>query len=519
MLVLEGGADDRRRHALRGAHASRASCTTSARPSIRWWPGSPFLRTLPLGEHGLELAAPGRRARAPARRRHGGGARALARRDGRVDRRRRRTRLPTADGAARARRRAGCCPQLLGPLRPPRHPVPLARFGLSALRSATGLARGALPRRARAARCSRAAPRTRCCRLEQPATAAVRPGARAARPRGRLADRARRLAAIADALARTCARSAARSAPDSPVESLDELPAARAVLLDLDAAAGAAGGRRRGCPTATGARSARYRYGPGRLQARLGARRADPLDGPGVPPRRARCTWAARSTRSPPPSARWPRAGSRAAVRAGGAADASSTRAARRRASTTAWAYCHVPARLGARHDRAHRGAGRALRARLPRPGARPRSAMGPARRSSATTRTTSAATSTAARQDLRQLFARPVARPSRTRPRRAASTSARRPRRPAAACTACAATTPRGPRCGARSSRPRQAHRAAGEAVHERARVARRSTRRRWRRSIPPARACRPTARRPTSAPLSRATARSSFGLMELSG
>ena len=37
------------------------------------------------------------------------------------------------------------------------------------------------------------------------------------------------------------------------------------------------------CPRATAARSARYRYGPGRLQARLRAGRPGALDGPGLP--------------------------------------------------------------------------------------------------------------------------------------------------------------------------------------------------------------------------------------------
>ncbi len=63
----------------------------------------------------------------------------------------------------------------------------------------------------------------------------------------------------------------------------------------------------------------------------------------------------------------------------------------------TLWAYCHVPNGGGRRHDRAHRGAARALRAGLPRRRARP-----PQRRlvaaSSPTTRTTSAATSPAVR-------------------------------------------------------------------------------------------------------------------------
>ena len=69
--------------------------------------------------------------------------------------------------------------------------------------------------------------------LEQPRHGVVRAGARAARPRRRLADRARRLAAIADALAAHLRSLGGEIRTASPVESLDDLPPARAVLLDL----------------------------------------------------------------------------------------------------------------------------------------------------------------------------------------------------------------------------------------------------------------------------------------------
>ena len=98
------------------------------------------------------------------------------------------------------------------------------------------------------------------------------------------------------------------------------------------------------------------------------------LDGPipwtsdALPPRRRPSTSAARSPRSRSPSARRGRdAARRAAVRAPRAARASSTTRARRTGKHTAWAYCHVPQRLGRRRDRRDRGAGRALRAGLPR--------------------------------------------------------------------------------------------------------------------------------------------------------
>ena len=75
----------------------------------------------------------------------------------------------------------------------------------------------------------------------------------------------------------------------------------------------------------------------------------------------------------------------------------------------TAWAYCHVPYGSAERHDRPHRGAGRALRAGLPRP--HPRAQRDRAGRLRArATATSSAATSTAARWTSPTLF-RPVRR------------------------------------------------------------------------------------------------------------
>ena len=318
-------------------------------------------------------------------------------------------------------------PALLGPLRPPRHPVPFARFGLSAVRSAAGLARVALPRARARRRCSPAARRTRC-------------SASSSRSRRRSAwcSRCSRHAvgwpiarggsqSIADALAAHLRSLGGEIRTASPVESVDELPAARALLLDLTPrqVLRVAGGRLPGgYRRALGALPLR----PGRVQARLGARRADPVDARrSAAARGDGARGRARSRRSPPPSARWPRAGVRAAVRAAGAADASSTRAARPRASTSAWAYCHVPHGFGA--DMTER-----IEAQIERfaPGFRDL-VLGPvapwARRTwSATTRTTWAATSTAARRTCVQLFARPVPRLVALRhPGATASTSARR--------------------------------------------------------------------------------------------
>ena len=99
---------------------------------------SPFFRTLPLAAHGLDLIQP------PVALAHpfdDGAAAALTRPVSE-------TAVTLGEDAVAYERLMGpllrdadqLIPQLMGPLRPPRHPVALARFGLSALRSAEGLA-------------------------------------------------------------------------------------------------------------------------------------------------------------------------------------------------------------------------------------------------------------------------------------------------------------------------------------------------------------------------------------------
>ena len=100
---------------------------------------SPFLSSLPLAEHGLELVHPDAPLAHPL---DDGSAVVLER-----------SVEETARGLgadAQAYRRLfdplvrsadELMHEILGPLRPPRHPLVLARFGASALRSATGLAR------------------------------------------------------------------------------------------------------------------------------------------------------------------------------------------------------------------------------------------------------------------------------------------------------------------------------------------------------------------------------------------
>jgi len=101
--------------------------------------GSPFLSGLPLAEHGLELVHPP----APLAHPLDDGTAVLLERSVAATARGlgpdaeayRRMMEPLVRDAERL------LPQILGPLRPPRHPLVLARFGLDALSSANGLAR------------------------------------------------------------------------------------------------------------------------------------------------------------------------------------------------------------------------------------------------------------------------------------------------------------------------------------------------------------------------------------------
>ena len=204
--------------------------------------------------------------------------RALAGRD------RRRRSAPTraayreADGAARARRRRAAR-RLLGPARACRATRSLlARFGAARAALAPALAALALPGRARAgavrrpgraldpaARARRSARRSAWC-SRAPGTPSAGRSRAAARSDRRRAGRA------------TCARSAARSRPAAASTSLDELPPARAVLLDVTPRQllALAGDR---LPGALPPPARALPLRPGRLQARLGARRPDPVDG------------------------------------------------------------------------------------------------------------------------------------------------------------------------------------------------------------------------------------------------
>ena len=175
--------------------------------------------------------------------------------------------------------------------------------------------------------------------------------------------------AVADALvAELAAASAARSSPAIAVASLADLPAGAGDAPRRHAAPARSRSPATGCPRRVRRRAERFRYGAGRLQGRLGARRPRARGRPtgrAAPPR---STSAARSRRSPRPRPTSRPAGTRSGRTSCSSSTRRGTRPGRPTGRTTAWAYCHVPAGSTGRHDRPDRGAGRALRARLPRP-------------------------------------------------------------------------------------------------------------------------------------------------------
>jgi phytoene dehydrogenase-like protein len=220
---------------------------------------SPFLSRLPLAEHGLELVHPG----APLAHPLDDGSAVLLERS--VD--------ETADGLgpdADAYRRlfeplVRTAPelmrQILGPLRPPRHPLAMARFAPAALRSAVGLARSRFEgERARAllAGCSAHS----MLSLSSPASAAFGvvlmltahqvgwPVARGGSQR------------LADALVSHLRSLGGEIERGRWVESLDELAGFGTTLLDVTPRQlqRLAGSR---LPAGYTRRLTRYRYGPG----------------------------------------------------------------------------------------------------------------------------------------------------------------------------------------------------------------------------------------------------------------
>jgi len=220
--------------------------------------GSPFFKTLPLGDHGLEWVHPP----APVAHPLDDGTAVVIERsveetaaglgsDGKVYRR---LMGPVAAGWD------DLAANLLGPVALPRHPIALARFGIHAIRSARGLAESRFEgERARAVFAGLAG--HAIVALERPATAAIALvlGALAHAvgwplPRGGSQR-------IADALASYLRSLGGQIRAGSPVESLDRLPPARAVLLDVTPRqlVQIGGGRLRGRYRR---RLEAYRYGP-----------------------------------------------------------------------------------------------------------------------------------------------------------------------------------------------------------------------------------------------------------------
>lgn len=220
---------------------------------------SPFLRTLPLQQFGLAWVHPDLPLAHPLA---GGDAAVMARsltetveQLGSDGRRYQQLLAPLVERAD------DLLHDVLAPLKVPRHPVPLLRFGLRALRSAVGLAQSQF-----------SSPRTRALfagnaahailPLEKPLTAAVglmlmMSGHAVGWPLARGGSQA-----ITEALVRYLQSLGGELVCGWPVRSLDELPAADVVLADvaprtLAAIAGAA------LPEGYRRALQRYRHGPG----------------------------------------------------------------------------------------------------------------------------------------------------------------------------------------------------------------------------------------------------------------
>jgi phytoene dehydrogenase-like protein len=365
---------------------------------------SPFFRTLPLERYGLEwvqppaaLAHPLDDGSAPTLERSVAATAATLGCDGAAWRRLMQPLVDDADVLFDA---------LLGPLRPPRHPVVLARFGLPALRSATGLATATFAgERARALFAGMAA--HSILALEQSPSAAfglvlglTGHAASWPFPRGGAQHIAAALAAHLRALG-------GEIVTGHRVRSIDELPPARAYLFDTSPRALAAIARGR-LPQGYRRRLGRYRYGPGVFKADYA------LDGP-VPWTAREC---ARAGTVHLGGSLAEIAASERAVARGGHPDRPFVLVAQHslfdpsRAPAgkhTLWAYCHVP--NGSTVDMRGR-----IEAQIERfaPGFRERilaqHAMFPADLERYSANIVGGDINTG-KQDLRQLFTRPVPR------------------------------------------------------------------------------------------------------------
>ena len=220
---------------------------------------SPFFRSVPLEEHGVELIHPS----APLAHPLDDGSAVLLERS--VD--------ETADGLgvdaatyqklmtplARDAQRVG--DEVLGPLRPPRHPIAMARFGRRAVRSAVGLANALFEgERAKAMFAGVAAHSMLSLRV--PMTSAyglmlIMIGHAVGWPIPRGGSQA-----IADGLASYLESLGGKIVTGARIESVDDLAPARAVLFDVTPRQLLQIAGRR-LPDRYKRRLERYRYGPG----------------------------------------------------------------------------------------------------------------------------------------------------------------------------------------------------------------------------------------------------------------
>ena len=221
--------------------------------------GSPFFSTLPLSEHGLEWIQPDACLAHP----FDDGSAAVLERSieatgdglGRDAEAYRKLMGPLADNWDKLSR------QLLGPLRPPRHPLVMARFGMRAVRSAQGLAEAVFKgEKARALFGGMAA--HSFLRLDKAPSAAFglvlgASGHAVGWPLPRGGSQR-----ISDALASYLRSIGGEIVTSTYVESVDELPPARAILLDVTPrqVIRIAGAR---LPRGYRRKLEGYRYGPG----------------------------------------------------------------------------------------------------------------------------------------------------------------------------------------------------------------------------------------------------------------
>jgi len=366
---------------------------------------SPFLSSLPLPQHGLELVHPD----APLAHPLDDGSAVLLERSveetarglGPDAQTYRRLFDPLVRNAAELTR------EILGPLRPPRHPLVMARFAPSALRSATGLARSRFEgERARALLAG-------CCAhsmlsLRNPASAAfgIVLALSAHRVGWPVAQGGSQR--LADALASQLRSLGGRIETGHWVESLDELAGAWTTLVDVTPRQllRLAGPR---LPNGYARRLERYRYGPGVFKLDWA------LDGP-IP---WKSPQVARAATVHIGGTLEEIAGSEDAVTQGKHPARpfvllvqpslfDPTRAPE--GKQTGWAYCHVPS--GSPRDMTE-----AIEAQVERlaPGFKDliaaRSAMGPAEVERRNPNYVGGDINGGV-QDLRQLFSRPVARP-----------------------------------------------------------------------------------------------------------